>query len=454
MVDQLPTLAPIRTTARSKSCALKSDDTETGVAAPHEQGPRSCGHETSHLRPASLVGNVAQITLQHSRGDGGRPSESSETEAGISCNTTYGDPRAGFWSFQFMKGRFYSCTKKYQVAEANEEKNVTRPSLACMPRCLWPRRRQKWRCLALLMIPTGGLTYPATPSSNAQLFATQSFPRTPSGKGVDLRNYNSPRARSPFTAESQAPACTCAQVPSPKTPASSKVQHFSGSIPSPRTPYCVSSPGGIVCRRKPSISLVHPPGLSPTPSNRHSFRHQETIEEPSSPHVTCIGRVRRQPKCKKFDQARSSKPPRCRMKSNIAGRSKNSDAGSSLSRSSSAIGSLRQKTEADIEQQNRTHDSTRLRNEKPTTHACTQTLWRENHSASDIHSHELSESTDTEQQHMFSESDQIDISAIQIEPSLHDAEALWDMNKARLNPLYSEIDNAGENAEASVTAKS
>ncbi|MCO5554646.1 hypothetical protein L7F22_008179 [Adiantum nelumboides] len=163
----------------------------------------------------------------------------------------------------------------------------------CIFTCMHRKRLHDLRSLAFLFPAAGRMQsfYSSTPTARAKLSGT--FPRTPSGK---LEQYMSPRTASAATLASQMSG-KFSQFSSPRTPASSKVQHFSGAVPSPRTPIygpsVVTSPASAR-RKTPTFTLVMPPGMM---DKKKAF--EQIDAEPSSPHVTCIGRVRRQTQCKK-----------------------------------------------------------------------------------------------------------------------------------------------------------
>ncbi|KAH7331586.1 hypothetical protein KP509_20G041400 [Ceratopteris richardii] len=197
------------------------------------------------------------------------------------------------------------------------------------------RRYRTWQSIALLLIPAGGFSYPSTPTGKAQLFGAPSFPRTLSGSSIDKQNYKSSFTSGPAMSDWQFSTGRSSQFSSPRTIASSKVQHFSGSIPSPRTPFYTSSPAATARRthpgqKRPSFSLFSPPGVPSINQKRTAFIHQEsTVDEPSSPHVNCIGRVRRQSQCKKLFPTDAIEPSSYRRRrdqaTDLRGKSGHSD---------------------------------------------------------------------------------------------------------------------------------
>ncbi|MCO5600791.1 hypothetical protein L7F22_054906 [Adiantum nelumboides] len=260
-----PSLAPIRTTVTPACTHASHKETHHPIQQPHRSNDDAAPTVTSTSSPPSP---------EHGCPDSRMPIPGSPCRSINKLSCVHLLPNC------------FSCFHPRQLPS-------TSPRCPRRRRCMHRKRLHDLRSLSFLFPAAGRMQsfYSSTPTAKAQLSGT--FPHTPSGK---LEQYMSPRIASAATLTSQTSG-KFSQFSSPRTPTSSKVQHFSGAIPSPRTPYGPSVVTSPACTRRktPTFTLVVPPGMM---DKKKAF--EQIDAEPSSPHVTCIGRVRRQTQCKKL----------------------------------------------------------------------------------------------------------------------------------------------------------
>ncbi|KAI5071762.1 hypothetical protein GOP47_0014013 [Adiantum capillus-veneris] len=260
-----PALAPIRTTAPPSSHQYSSEP-----AFSHGSTENTTALASSNSS-SSLSSHQPRFPYSFSR----PPSDSP-------CCT----PPSNKSSYAHLLPNCFSCVQPPKTSTSPRRRRHIAP-------CMHRKRLYNLRSLTFLFPAAGRMHsfYSSTPTAKSQLSGT--FPRTPSGK---YEQYMSPRTPSATALTSQL-SSKFSHFSSPRTPASSKVQHFSGAIPSPRTPYgpsVVTSPASAR-RKKPTFTLAMPPGMM---DKKKAF--EQISDEPTSPHVTCVGRVRRQTQCKKL----------------------------------------------------------------------------------------------------------------------------------------------------------
>eukprot|EP00250_Pteridium_aquilinum_P033055 c5155_g1_i1 orf=73-1368(+) len=272
--DQWPSLAPIRTSTAAAStdksnAAWKIQNVEEGSHGGRKMADNgaSSGFGAAHFDASS---------------------ESHQLSRHSPCCHTNKNSSVHFFSSCF------SCAKSTSSPQRRH----------CTPTCM-QRSRPALRSMAF-SFPAGGIqsfhsstpakaqlsgALPLSLSGKAQHYAS---PRTPTtGAGLNrqlsskIQHFSSPRT--------PGSGANHHYLSTPRTPSSGKVQHFSGAIPSPRTPFSSSTTSPSSARRKKaSFTLIIPPTMA------HNKKAADQPDEPTSPHVTCIGRVRRQTQCKKL----------------------------------------------------------------------------------------------------------------------------------------------------------